>query len=184
MNTLRQQYQEKLIPELQKELKLDNPLAVPHIQKITINTSNKDFHHDKDFLEKTVTWMSAISGQKAKITRAKQSIASFNLREGDIVGLAVTLRGDRMYDFLQKLIAIILPRTKDFQGIKTTSFDTKGNYTLGLTEQIIFPEVDYDKIGRIQGLEITISTSAASADSARALLTALGMPFAKSEDNN
>jgi large subunit ribosomal protein L5 len=184
MNNLRKQFNEKIIPQLQKELKLDNPLAVPKLTKITVNTSSSEFHHDKDLMEKTSQWLSAITGQKVKIAKAKQSIAGFNLREGDIVGLFVTLRGDRMYDFFQKLANIVLPRTKDFQGVKTTSFDSKGNYTLGLNEQIVFPEVDYDKIGRVQGLEITLSTSANNKEDAKALLAALGLPFAKEEKDN
>lgn len=183
MNTLKQTFNQNIIPSLQKELKLDNPLAVPRLTKITINTSSAEFHHDKDLLEKTILWLSAISGQKPKTARAKKSIATFNLREGDTIGLYVTLRGERMYHFFQKLVNIVLPRTKDFQGVKPTSFDSRGNYTLGLNEQIVFPEVDYDKIGRVQGLEIVISTSARDSQSALKLLTALGMPFAKEESN-
>ncbi len=179
MNQLRQTYQKKIIPQLQKELDLDNPLAAPHLKKITINTSSPEFHSSKELLEKTSAWIGDISGQKPKIARAKLSIASFNLREGDIVGLFVTLRGERMYDFFQKLVNVVLPRAKDFQGVKTTSFDSRGNYTLGLSEQIVFPEVDYDKIGRVQGLEITISSSARDPKSAKKLLELLGMPFAK-----
>ena len=183
MNSLRKTYQEKIIPQLQKELDLPNAMSVPKLNKITLNTSSREFNADKDLLEKTSAWLGDITGQKARIARAKTSIASFNLREGDIVGLFVTLRGDRMYDFYQKFVNVVLPRTKDFQGVKTTSFDQKCNYTLGLSEQIVFPEVDYDKIGRVQGLEITINTTARDPKEARALLTALGMPFAKEENN-
>lgn len=179
MNQLKQQYQEKILPKLKQELKLTNDLAVPHLLKITINSASKDFRLDADFLKKTAEVLSSITGQKPKVTKARTSIAGFNVREGDVVGLSITLRGDRMYDFYQKLVSIVLPRTKDFQGVKLTSFDQKGNYTLGLPEQIIFPEVEYDKIGRIQGLEITISTSAKNPQDAKLLLSALGMPFAK-----
>lgn len=183
MNTLRQKFNKDIVPALQKELKLDNALAVPRLTKITLNTSSSEFQHDKELLEKTKLWLAAVAGQKPKLARAKKSIAGFNLREGDIVGLFVTLRGERMYDFYQKLVDVVLPRTKDFQGVKTTSFDTRGNYSLGLNEQIVFPEVDYDKIGRVQGLELTISTTAPDSESARALLTAMGMPFVKDEQD-
>ncbi len=179
MNTLRQQYQQKIRPALQKELHLDNLLAVPRLVKITLNSSSRDFGHEAEFLKKTSDVLATITGQKPKITRARQSIAGFTLREGDIIGLSVTLRGNRMYDFFQRLTSIVLPRTKDFQGVKLTSFDQSGNYTLGLPEQIIFPEIEYDRIGRIQGLEITITTSAKDREGAHRLLAALGMPFAK-----
>jgi len=184
MNTLKDTYNHKIIPSLQKELGLENSLAVPKLTKITVNTSSPEFHHDKELLEKTSYWLAAVTGQKPKLARAKKSIASFNLREGDAIGLFVTLRGERMYDFFQKFVNIVLPRTKDFQGVKNTSFDSRGNYTIGLNEQIVFPEVDYDKIGRVQGLEITISTSARDPKSAHLLLAALGMPFAPDEESN
>lgn len=177
--TLKQLYKEKIQKQLQDELKLDNINAVPSLVKITVNTSSRDFKSDKEFLEKTKSWLSAVTGQTPVETKAKLSIASFNLREGDIVGLKVTLRGDRAYDFLQKLITIILPRFRDFQGVSKTSFDKQGNYTLGLKEQIVFPEVEYDKIGRIQGLEITITTSGRDRDSAFSYLKAMGLPFTK-----
>src|SRR3989344_9024756 len=175
MNSLRQEFQTTIRPKLQKDLKLANILGVPRLLKITINTSSADFHTDKDILEKTHQWLSIITGQKARLARAKKSIATFNLRENDAIGLFTTLRSDRMYDFYQKLVNIVLPRTKDFQGVKTTSFDSRGNYTLGLNEQIVFPEIDYDKIGRVQGLEITIATTARDPKSAKKLLEALGM---------
>lgn len=181
MNSLRQTYQEKIVPVLKKELNLDNTLSVPKVVKVTVNTSSSEFKNDANLVEKTKGWMSDITGQAPKVTKARTSIAAFNLRAGDIVGMSVTLRGERMYDFVQKLISIVLPRTKDFQGIKTTSFDKNGNYTLGLSEQLLFPEVEYDKIGKVQGLEITFTTSASDPQSAKALLTALGMPFAKEE---
>ena len=177
--TLKDQYQKEIRPVLQKELGLKSIEAVPKMVKITVNTSSKDFKTDKEFLDKTKGWLSTITGQTPMETRSKKSIAAFNLREGDVVGLKVTLRGDRMYDFFQKLIGIVLPRIKDFQGISRTTFDKNGNYTLGLSEQIVFPEIEYDKIGRIQGLEMTISTSADDSTQAEKLLTALGMPFTK-----
>ncbi len=177
--TLKQLYLEKIREQLKAELKLGNVNAVPKLVKITINSSSRDFKTDKEFLAKTKTWLSTVTGQMPVETKSKQSIASFNLRAGDVVGLKTTLRGDRAYDFFQKLINIILPRFRDFQGISRTSFDKAGNYTLGLKEQIVFPEVEYDKIGRIQGLEITITTTARGRDSAFAYLKAMGMPFTK-----
>lgn len=183
-NTLGKTYQEKLKAELGKTLGIKNISAVPSIKKITINVAEGDLKADKDLLEKSRLWLSQITGQIPRNNRAKTSIAGFNVREGDIVGLSVTLRGSRMYDFYEKLVNIVLPQVKDFQGVSTKSFDHHGNYNLGLAEQIIFPEVDYDKIGRISGLSICITTSAATDDEARALLEALGMPFAKEEKKN
>ena len=182
MQPLKQLYQEKIRPDLQKELNLDSIEATPKITKITINTSSKDFKTDKDFLAKTKAWIALIAGQQPVERRSKNSIAAFNLREGDVVGLKVTLRGERMYDFFQKLTSIVLPRLKDFQGVSRNTFDKNGNYSLGLSEQIVFPEVEYDKIGRIQGLQIIVSTSAVDPKSAESLLEKLGMPFTK--DNN
>lgn len=179
MQTLKQHYLTKIRQQLKDELKLDNVNAVPKLIKISLNTSSRDFKTDKEFLEKTKTWLATVTGQMPVETKAKQSIASFNLRAGQVVGLKITLRGNRAYDFLQKLVNIILPRLRDFQGVSKTSFDKAGNYTLGLKEQIVFPEVEYDKIGRIQGLEITITTSAADRDTAFTYLKAMGMPFAK-----
>lgn len=172
-------YLNNIRPELQKELKLDNIMSVPRLAKITINTSSRDFKTDKEFLSKTKAWMSAITGQNPVETRATKSIATFVLREGDVVGLKVTLRGDRAYDFFEKLVKVVLPKLRDFQGVSRTAFDSNGNYTLGLREQIVFPEVEYDKIGRIQGLEITISSTANDKEKAFAFLKSMGMPFTK-----
>lgn len=182
MQALKQIYQEKIQKQLKDELKLGNINAVPKLIKITVNTSSRDFKNDKEFLNKTKTWLSTVTGQMPVETKAKLSIASFSLREGDVVGLMVTLRGDRAYDFLQKLVNVILPRLRDFQGVSKKSFDKSGNYTIGLKEQIVFPEIEYDKIGRIQGLEITLTTSATDRDSAFAYLLAMGMPFTKNSD--
>ncbi|MBU1070797.1 50S ribosomal protein L5 [Patescibacteria group bacterium] len=178
---LKKKYQEVIRPALKKELGLSSVEAVPKITKITINTSSRDFKNDKDLLKKTKEWMSAISGQVPIETKAKLSVASFDLREGDIVGLKITLRGNLMYDFFQKLVNVVMPRLKDFQGVSRKKIDNQGNYTLGLTEQIIFPEVDYDKISKVQGLEISITTSTKDPTKALALLEALGMPFEKEE---
>jgi large subunit ribosomal protein L5 len=177
--TLKENYLKTIRPTLQKELGLSSIEATPKLVKITLNTSSKDFKTDKELLTKTKGWIATITGQTPLETKAKKSIAAFNLREGEVVGLKVTMRGDRMYDFFQKLTSIVLPRIKDFQGVSKKTIDQNGNYTLGLSEQIVFPEVEYDKIGRIQGLEITINTSAKDAASSLKLLTALGMPFTK-----
>lgn len=179
MNTLKEKYLTEIRPALQKELGLSSIEATPKIIKITVNTSSKDFKTDKEFLAKTKDWMGKITGQAPLETKSKTSIAAFNLREGEIVGLKVTLRGDRMYDFFEKLISIVLPRLKDFQGVSNKTFDKNGNYTLGFSEQIVFPEVEYDKIGRIQGLEVTVSTSATDSKTALRFLQIMGVPFTK-----
>ena len=158
---------------------MGNGMAVPKIARVVVNVGLKEAAHDKGVLEKTVEQMTTISGQKPKVTRAKKSIANFKLREGDPVGVMVTLRGKRMYDFLMKLINIVLPRVRDFQGVSTQAFDRAGNYTLGLTEQIVFPEIDYAKVDKIRGLEITIVTNAGDAKIARRMLELIGMPFKK-----
>lgn len=181
-STFKDTYQKKIRPQLKKELKLSSIEAVPKIEKITINTSSSDFKSDKDFLTKTKEWLTVITGQKPQETKARLSVAGFNIREGDVIGLKSTLHGDKMYDFCQKLIDLVLPRLKDFQGVSRDHFDNQGNYTLGFHEQIIFPEIEYDKIGRIQGLEVTITTSTSDPKQAFALLQALGMPFAKEEE--
>ncbi len=176
---LKQHYQEVVVPKLQADLHLPNRQSVPKLTKITLNTSSREFKNDKDFLAKTKTWLSDITGQAPVETKAKLSIAAFNLREGDVVGLKVTLRATRAYDFFQKLVNVVLPKLRDFQGVGRGSFDSKGNYTIGLKEQTVFPEVEYDKIGKIQGLEITITTSSKDKKEALAFLEAMGMPFSK-----
>lgn len=178
-NTLKTDYQKNIRIALKEKLAVANIEEVPKLLKVTVNTSSRDFKTDKEFLAKTKEWLTSITGQVPAITKAKQSIATFNLRENDIVGLKVTLRSERAYDFFQKLVSVVLPKLRDFQGVSRKAFDGQGNYTLGLKEQIVFPEVDYDKIGRIQGLELTISTSAKNQKDAFTLLEALGMPFEK-----
>ena len=178
---LKEKYFTEIRPQLQKDLGLSSPEAAPKITKITVNSSSRDFKTDKDFLAKTKTWFGLITGQAPQETKSKHSIAAFNLREGEIVGVRVTIRGDRMYDFYQRLVTIVLPRLKDFQGVSVKTFDGQGNYTLGLSEQIVFPDIEYDKIGKTQGLQITISTSAKNASDSMMLLKALGMPFAKEQ---
>ncbi len=177
--TLKEQYIKEIRPSLVKELGLKSIEAAPKLVKITINSSSADFKSDKEFLEKTKGWITTIAGQVPTETKSRKSIAAFNLRQGDVVGLKVTLRGTRMYDFFQKLVTIVLPRLKDFQGVSRHTFDQNGNYTLGFSEQIVFPEIEYDKIGRVQGFEITVSTSARDKVLSEKLLTHLGMPFTK-----
>ena len=149
-----------------------------------MNTSSGDFKNNKELLAKTKEWFAAIAGQKPVETKARLSVAGFDIREGDVVGVKTTLRGNLMYDFFQKLVGVVMPRLKDFQGISRKKVDNQGNYTLGLTEQIIFPEVDYDKIGQVQGLEVSVTTSTKDPKEALALLEALGMPFEKEDTKN
>jgi large subunit ribosomal protein L5 len=179
MNTMKDVYKKKVIEQLQETLHIDNAMAVPQMKKIVVNIGIKNATADKKNVEIMSQIIAQITGQKAKITKAKKSIASFKLREGEKIGAVATLRGDRMYDFFGKLVHIVLPRIKDFRGVKKTSFDTMGNYTLGLSEYIVFPEIDLGKVDRIQGLEITIVTTAKNPKEAYALLEKLGMPFQK-----
>lgn len=176
---LRQTYTEQIVPTLTKEFGIKNIMAVPKVTKIVLNIGLKEAAHDKGVLDKTVAWFEAIAGQKVKVTNAKTSIANFKLRENDPVGITVTLRGTRMYDFMTKLFTIVLPRIRDFQGVSKTSFDAQGNYTLGMPEQIVFPEVDYAKIDKVRGLEITFVNFTPNKIQAFRLLELLGMPFKK-----
>lgn len=176
---LKQIYQETVVPKLMEEFGITNKMAVPRVQKVVVNTGVKEGANDKGIIEKVADQMAAITGQKAKVTRAKKSIANFKLREGSPIGLAATLRGKRMNDFLEKLINIVLPKVRDFQGVSDKSFDIKGNYTLGLTEQIVFPEIEYGKIDKIRGLEVTIVMQSGDSKISKRLLELLGMPFKK-----
>lgn len=176
---LKQVYQEIAVTKLMEEFGIANKMAVPRIQKITVNTGVKEGANDKGVIEKVAEQVAAITGQKAKVARAKKSIANFKLREGAPIGLTVTLRGKRMYDFATKLINIVLPKVRDFQGVSDKSFDANGNYTLGLTEQIVFPEIEYGKIDKIRGLEVTIVMQSGDSKISRRLLELLGMPFKK-----
>ena len=176
---LKDKYNKEIAKKLQEELGIKNVNATPRILKIVVNVGVKDALSDKKNLDKSVEVLAAITGQKPKITAAKKSIATFKLREGDKIGAMVTLRGKRMYDFLEKLIGIVLPRLRDFRGVSVNSFDQRGNYNLGFSEDTVFPEIDPGKIDRIQGLEITIVTKAKDKREGEALLRALGMPFAK-----
>ena len=179
MNTLFTNFNEKIVKDLQKELGTKNFLAVPRIKKIVINAGIKDALADKKNIENAVSILSEITGQKPKVTKAKKSISTFKLREGDKIGAVVTLRGKRMYDFYEKLVGIVLPRLRDFRGVSRKSFDGRGNYSLGFSESIVFPEIDPSKFERNQGLEITIVTTAKDNSEAETLLKALGMPFEK-----
>jgi len=182
MKNLKQRYQEEIVPTLQKRLGLSNHLAVPRLVKVVVNIGVPKSDKSKLIVEEVRQELAAITGQTPKINRAKKAIAGFNLRQGDPIGVSVTLRGQRMFDFLEKLCRIVLPQVKDFRGVSSTAFDGHGNYTLGLREQIIFPEVDYAKVSHVHGLEITVVTTAETDQQARALLEEIGMPFAKEKE--
>lgn len=177
MARLKELYNAELAPRLKEELGLSNVMAVPRITKITLNMGVGEALGDKKILEHAVSNLEQITGQKAVVTRARKSIAGFKVREGWPIGCKVTLRRERMYEFLDRLITISIPRIRDFRGLSPKSFDGRGNYSMGVSEQIIFPEIDYDKIDAIRGLDIAISTSAANDDQGRALLAAFNFPF-------
>ncbi len=175
---LKERYVKELRPRLQEELGLSSAMQVPRITKITLNMGVGDAKTEAKALESAMDELTTIGGQRAQMRRARKSIAAFKLREGMPIGARVTLRGDRMYEFLDRLVSIALPRIRDFRGLDPGSFDGRGNYSLGVREQIIFPEIDYDQIAAVRGLDIAITTSAKDDESARALLTGLGLPFA------
>ncbi len=174
---LKTKYQEEIRAQLQKDLELGNIMEVPRLEKIVVNMGVGDAVAQASLLEHAVTDLTQITGQKPLITRAKKSIATFKLREGNAIGAKVTLRGDRMWEFLDRLIALAIPRIRDFRGLPANSFDGRGNYTFGVTEQLIFPEIDYDKIDRTRGMDITIVTTARTNAEGKALLDAFGFPF-------
>lgn len=179
MEHLGNKYNTKIRADLQKELEIKNVNAVPKLKKIVVNMGVKDALADKKNVETASAVLSQITGQKPKINKAKKSIASFKLREGDKIGVVVNLRGKRMYDFYGKLVGIVLPRIRDFRGVSLKSFDGRGNYSIGFSESTVFPEIDISKVEKVQGVEITIVTSGRDNKEAEALLRALGMPFAK-----
>ncbi len=179
MNRLKEKYINEVTPKLVEQFNYTSIMQVPKIDKIVINMGVGDATGNSKNLDKAVEELTLVSGQKPVITKAKKSIAGFRLREGMPIGAKVTLRGDRMYDFLDKLISVSLPRVRDFQGTSNRSFDGRGNYTLGIKEQLIFPEIDYDKVNRVRGLDVVIVTTANTDEEARELLTEFGMPFAK-----
>ncbi|MFS8630033.1 MAG: 50S ribosomal protein L5 [Bacillales bacterium] len=177
MNELQYLYREKIIPHMMEKFNYKSVMEVPKLEKIVINMGVGDAVQNAKLLDSAVEELALISGQKPVITRAKKSIAGFRLREGMPIGVKVTLRGERMYDFLQKLIRVALPRVRDFRGVSNNSFDGRGNYTLGVKEQLIFPEIDYDKISKVRGMDITIVTTSKTDEEARELLAQFGMPF-------
>ena len=179
MDRIEKRYKEEILPKLREELGLKNIMQVPKVEKVVINMGVGEAIGNIKLLDAAVEQLTAISGQKAVITRAKKSISNFKLREGMPIGCRVTLRGQRMYEFLDRLMNIALPRVRDFRGISKKAFDGRGNYTLGLKDQLIFPEIDYGKIDKPRGMNVCIVTNATKDEHARALLTHLGMPFRK-----
>ena len=175
---LRQRYLEEVVPALQKEFGYSNPMQVPRLQKIVVNIGLGEALQNAKALDAAVGDVAAITGQRPVVTRAKRSIAQFRLRTGNAIGVKVTLRGERMWDFLERLTRLALPRIRDFRGVPSRSFDGRGNYSLGLREQLAFPEIDYDRIDRLRGLEVSIVTTAKNDEESKRLLQLLGMPFA------
>src|SRR5699024_1401742 len=175
----KQKYQDEVTPSLMKKFDYNSVMEVPTLEKIVVNMGVGDAVQNSKLLDNAVEELSLITGQKPVITRAKKSIAGFRLREGMPVGAKVTLRGERMYEFLQKLIAVSLPRVRDFRGVSNKAFDGRGNYTLGVKEQLIFTEIDYDKVSKVRGMDIVIVTTSNTDEEARELLAELGMPFQK-----
>lgn len=176
---LKELYLKEIVPTLQKELGLDNVNQVPRLDKIVVNMGVGAAASDSKLIDGAINDLRVITGQQPAVTRARKSIANFHLRAGQPIGAKVTLRGDRMWEFLDRLLATALPRVRDFRGVSQTSFDGRGNYTLGVTEQLIFPEIEYDKVDRTRGMDITVVTTAEENESAFALLNALGFPFKK-----
>ena len=174
---LKLRYREEVLPRLRQELGYANAMEVPRLQKVVINMGVGDALKDARMLEAATQDLAVIAGQRPVVTKARKSIAGFKLREGMSIGAKVTLRGDRMWEFVDRLITVAIPRIRDFRGLSRRSFDGHGNYTLGLTEQLIFPEVDYDKVVKVRGMDITVATTAQTDDEGRALLIALGFPF-------
>lgn len=177
MAQLKAYYQKEVVPALIQQFSFDNPMRVPKITKVTLNMGLGEAVADKKILEAATADLEKISGQKVVVTKARKSIAGFKIREGWPIGCKVTLRGERMYEFLERLVDISIPRIRDFRGLNPKAFDGRGNYAMGVTEQIIFPEIDYDKIDKLRGLDITITTTARDDEEGRALLSALRFPF-------
>ncbi|HEX9824398.1 MAG TPA: 50S ribosomal protein L5 [Actinomycetota bacterium] len=174
---LKEAYDQRILPRLQGELGLGNPMQVPRLKKIVLNMGVGEAAKDAKVLDGAIEDLQVITGQKPIVTKARKSIAGFKLREGMAIGVKVTLRGARMWEFLDRLLAVALPRIRDFRGLNPDAFDGRGNYSIGVTEQLIFPEIDYDKVDRVRGMDITIVTDAESDEHGRALLHALGFPF-------
>lgn len=176
-SALKERYQTEIIPALMERFHYKNPMEVPKVAKIVVNMGVGDAVGNSKALDNAVEDLAAITGQKPLVTRAKKSIASFKIREGMPIGAKVTLRGQRMYDFLEKLFYVALPRVRDFRGLSTRGFDGRGSYTLGIKEQLIFPEIDYDKVDKLRGMDVTLVTTANTDEEAQVLLTLLGMPL-------
>jgi large subunit ribosomal protein L5 len=176
---LKERYQKEVMPALMKEFGLKNPMQTPRLSKVVVNVGVGEALENAKALEAAVADVGAIAGQRPVITKARKSIANFKLREGRSIGVKVTLRGERMWSFVDRLVNVALPRTRDFRGVPADGFDGRGNYTLGLREQLIFPEIEYDKIDKIRGLEVTVVTTAPNDEQGRRLLALLGMPFAR-----
>ena len=174
---LKEKYQKEVAPSLLKEFNYTNPMQVPGINKVVVNIGMGEAIQNAKAMDAAVSDLAAITGQRPVITRAKRSVAAFKLREGMQIGCMVTLRGDRMYQFLDKLMNVALPRLRDFQGVSPEAFDGRGNYTLGLREQLVFPEIDYDKVDKVRGMEVSIVTTARTDEEGRWLLRLMGMPF-------
>lgn len=179
MARLKDKYKNDVVPQMMKDFNYSSVMQVPKIEKVVVNMGVGDAIQNSKLLDEAVAEMAAITGQAPVVTKAKKSIANFKLREGMPIGCKVTLRSDKMYEFLDKLFNISLPRVRDFRGVSDTAFDGRGNYTLGIKEQIIFPEIDFDKVNRTRGMDVVIVTTAQSNDEAKALLENLGMPFVK-----
>ncbi len=178
---LKERYANELQAKLKEELELDNVMRVPRLVKISVNMGLGDARGGSKIIDGALKDLAVITGQAPKVNRARKSIANFKLREGNAVGVSVTLRGDRMWEFLDRLIALAIPRIRDFRGLNPKSFDGAGNYSFGVTEQLIFPEIDYDEVGKIEGMDITIVTTATDDEGGRALLRAFGFPFRQQE---
>lgn len=179
MAKLHEYYNETVVPALKKEFGYNSIMQVPRIEKITLNMGVGEALADKKVLENAVSDMATITGQKPVVTKARKSVAGFKIREGYPIGCKVTLRGERMWEFLERLICIAMPRIRDFRGVSAKSFDGRGNYSMGVREQIIFPEIDYDKVDKVRGMDITITTTSGSDEEGRALLAAFNFPFRK-----
>lgn len=181
MNRLQEKFNKEVVPALSKAFELRNVMQVPRIEKVVVNIGMGEAMDNPKALESAVSDLTIITGQKPVMTKAKKSIANFKLREGRLIGTKVTLRGDRMWAFLDRLMSTALPRVRDFRGVSANAFDGRGNYTLGLRDQLIFPEIEYDKIDKLRGMEVTIVTTARDDNQARVMLQLLGMPFSKKE---
>ena len=181
MNRMQEKYNNEVVPALRKAFDLKNIMQVPRIQKVVVNIGMGEAMDNPKALEAAVSDLTTITGQKPIMTKARKSIANFKLREGRLIGTKVTLRGERMWSFLDRLLSTALPRVRDFRGVSGNAFDGRGNYTLGLRDQLIFPEIEYDKIDKLRGMEVTIVTTAKNDDQARTMLQLLGMPFSKKE---